>query len=398
LPITLFILAFILDDITNITNGLLKIITHPSILLTDYLTVGGIGATFLNASILALINIYLIHKLKININGPIIAAVFIILGFSFFGKNILNVWPIYLGGIIYSKYHSIRFKNVFLITMFGTGIAPIVSQISFGIGLNSITGIFLGILFGTIIGFILPSVSSHMLKVHDGYNLYNIGFTIGMIGTVIIALFRSYGFIIEADKILSTEYHNVLFIILTIFSIFLILMGVILDKNAVKDYYKILKHSGRLISDFTHFVGVEITLVNMGIMGIISIAYVLISKGNINGPILGGIITVIGFSAFGKHPKNTIPIFVGVYLASLTKVWSLTSTTVIIAGLFGTTLAPVAGTFGPLAGIAAGFIHLSVVMNVGFLHGGINLYNNGFSGGIVASIMIPVIDAFNKED
>ena len=202
----------------------------------------------------------------------------------------------------------------------------------------------------------------------------------------------------ETNNLLSTEYHDILLTIVLIFSLYLIIVGVILDKNSIKDYYKILKYSGRLISDFTHFVGVEITLVNMGIMGIISIAYVLISKGNINGPILGGIMTVIGFAAFGKHPKNTIPIFIGIYLGSLTKVWSLTSTVVIIAGLFGTTLAPVAGVFGPIVGIAAGFIHLSVVMNVGFLHGGINLYNNGFSGGIVASVLIPVIDAFNKED
>jgi hypothetical protein len=37
-------------------------------------------------------------------------------------------------------------------------------------------------------------------------------------------------------------------------------------------------------------------------------------------------------------------------------------------------------------------------MNVGYLHGGVNLYNNGFAGGIVASIFVPVIDAFKKGD
>lgn len=398
LPITLFLLAFLLDDLGNIITGIYKIIIHPSILLTDYLTIAGIGATFINSSILVLINIYIIYKLKVNINGPIIAAVLIISGFSFFGKNLFNVWPIYIGGFIYSMYHNIKFKNILLITMFGTGIAPIVSLISFGLNFDLHFGLLLGITFGIIIGFILPSVSSHMLKVHDGYNLYNIGFTVGLLGTVLIALFRSYGFKIETNKLLSYEYHNILLVILLLYSLFLIITAIILDKASLRNYFKIFNYSGRLISDFTHLVGFEITLLNMGLMGIVSIVYVIISKGTINGPILGGILTVIGFSAFGKHIKNTIPILFGVFLASSTKIWNITSTAVIIAGLFGTTLAPIAGVFGPIIGILAGFIHLSVVMNVGFLHGGINLYNNGFSGGIVASILIPIIDAFNKED
>jgi len=32
-------------------------------------------------------------------------------------------------------------------------------------------------------------------------------------------------------------------------------------------------------------------------------------------------------------------------------------------------------------------------MNVGVLHGGVNLYNNGFSGGFVAAFLVPIIEA-----
>jgi len=78
--------------------------------------------------------------------------------------------------------------------------------------------------------------------------------------------------------------------------------------------------------------------------------------------------------------------------------WSPSDPGAILAALFGTTLAPIAGTFGPFVGILAGFIHLSVVMNVGFLHGGMNLYNNGFAGGIVAAVFISVLGAFIKID
>jgi hypothetical protein len=63
-----------------------------------------------------------------------------------------------------------------------------------------------------------------------------------------------------------------------------------------------------------------------------------------------------------------------------------------LAGLFVSTLAPVSGAYGPLAGFAAGALHLLIVVNVGFLHGGLNLYNNGFSGGMTAGILVPVLD------
>ena len=64
-----------------------------------------------------------------------------------------------------------------------------------------------------------------------------------------------------------------------------------------------------------------------------------------------------------------------------------------LALLLSTTLAPIAGEFGFLAGILAGFLHSSVALNVGIVYGGMNLYNNGFAGGIVAIFLVPVIQS-----
>jgi len=135
----------------------------------------------------------------------------------------------------------------------------------------------------------------------------------------------------------------------------------------------------------------------MGVMGIIASFFVILLGGQFNGPIIGGILTIVGFAAFGKHPKNCVPVLLGVFLASHLKIWEVNSTGVIIAGLFGTTFAPIAGQYGFFAGVIAGALHLSIVMNVGILHGGINLYNNGFAGGFVAAVLVPVIEAFSRE-
>ena len=35
---------------------------------------------------------------------------------------------------------------------------------------------------------------------------------------------------------------------------------------------------------------------------------------------------------------------------------------------------------------------LAVVQSIGTVHGGLNLYNNGFSAGIVAGFLLPIMD------
>jgi hypothetical protein len=70
------------------------------------------------------------------------------------------------------------------------------------------------------------------------------------------------------------------------------------------------------------------------------------------------------------------------------------SPSAIIAVLFGTCLAPIAGAFGWKWGIVAGFIHILMATNVTDMHGGMNLYSNGFAGGLVVMFLIPLIHAF----
>ena len=67
-----------------------------------------------------------------------------------------------------------------------------------------------------------------------------------------------------------------------------------------------------------------------------------------------------------------------------------------LAGLFGTTLAPIAGHFGWPFGILAGFIHSALVLRTGGPVAGLNLYNNGFSGGLIAIVLYPTITAIWK--
>jgi hypothetical protein len=82
---------------------------------------------------------------------------------------------------------------------------------------------------------------------------------------------------------------------------------------------------------------------------------------------------------------------IGVYLICLPKIWEPNDPGPLLAALFCTTLAPLAGRFGFLVGILAGAIHLPMAMHVGSLHGFMNLYNNGFAGGLAMLIIVGFI-------
>ncbi|MCE5196998.1 MAG: DUF1576 domain-containing protein [Negativicutes bacterium] len=383
--------------IGEIIEGFANIILSPTILLTDFIKVGGIAAAFINVGLVGLLNLLIMRHYRIKINGVWIAAFFTAIGFSFFGKNLYNILPIYLGGFLYTLYQKNSFKDIFAIVMFGTALAPFISEISFSGLLPAGPAIAVAMLAGVFIGFVLVPLSSHMLRFHDGYNLYNIGFTSGIIGTVLTSVLRNFGVNVQPVYIVSEQNYPIILGILLLIFTTLMAAGLWINHRAVKDYPKIFAYQGRLITDFTHLVGYGTTFVNMSMLGFISLLYVLLIGGTVNGPVLAGIFTVVGFGAFGKHLKNCWPVMAGVIMTALFFGFELSATNIVISVLFSTTLAPIAGTYGPVIGFLAGILHMILVTNVGVIHGGINLYNNGFSGGLVAGILVPVVDAFKKE-
>ena len=98
-------------------------------------------------------------------------------------------------------------------------------------------------------------------------------------------------------------------------SLTLLLTGLFSVKNK-SDIRRIYRHSGRLVADFIILDGLPVTLFNMGTLGIAATAYILLTGGTINGATLGGILTIIGFGAFGKHLRNILPIMGGVIISA----------------------------------------------------------------------------------
>ena len=387
--ILIFFITYIINEHENIFIGMYKIITSPAILVTDFIYVGGLGAAFLNAILIFSFNFFLVKSFKVKITGITIASFFTVFGFSFFGKNILNILPFYLGGILYSIYTSTDFSEHIVPIAFSSALAPFVSSVAFYGEISYETSYINAILIGVLIGFIVVPLARSLYDFHEGYDLYNLGFTAGILGSVIIAVLKLYHFEIKPQFLLSNEYDMPLKVLCSSLFSSLIIIGFYINDNSFSGYFSLIKDDGYK-SDFTKKYGYGLTFINMGIMGFISIGFVTITGQAFNGPVLAGIFTVVGFSANGKTVFNTFPVLIGVLLASLGSKGS--TFTLAISGLFGTALAPISGVFGPIAGIIAGWLHLAVVQNVGLVHGGLNLYNNGFSAGIVAGFLLPIFN------
>ncbi|MBN2875265.1 MAG: DUF1576 domain-containing protein [Spirochaetales bacterium] len=376
----------------RLLRGLGAIILSPDILINDYMSITGVGPAYFNAALCVLAALILINASRINVSGPVIAAVFTIAGFALFGKNIANIWPGFLGAFLYSRASRRPFGENIIVALFGTALAPLSSEIAFGLGIATPWNIAIAFVAGAVVGFLLSPVARHALDFHRGYNLYNIGFTAGLIGTVAMSGFKALDIQLtggfnwaEIPAMSMLPYLSALFLSL-------IIAGMIMDRGWVAAYRRLLSSPGRLVSDFVRYYGLGVSLINMGIMGFIASAIMLLIGASWNGPMLGGLFTIVGFAAFGKHPRNTLPPMLGAMAMAMMSRYGLAAPGSQLAILFVSTVAPVAGEYGPVAGFVAGMLHFVLVQVVGTLHGGLNLYNNGFAGGLAAGLILPVLE------
>lgn len=380
LPIMMLIFSFIVSTPQEIFNGMIKIVTANDILITDYFVISNIGATFFNVAITSLFIIHIIYILNLRLNGLLITSIFLIISFSFMGKNLFNILPFYVGTAIYSMIMKKTLKSVVAIGIMSTSLAPL-ANIFFPYGF----------FVAVAIAFVLPNISKNVLTIHEGYNLYNAGYTSGIVGIIIYSVLLSMGIRFDKNLEFSTNFDIRVFTFFMSYFIILIIIAVIYDKNIVKNFFNIQKHTGRLVTDFVSKEGFYASLLNMALLGIICLLFAYRFR-LLNGPVICGILTVVGFGGFGKHIKNVFPIFLGILIARCIFKVYVDNTTFLMIFCFSTALAPIAGKYGLIAGVISGILHYAVVTNISYIHGGINLYNNGLAAGLVATVIVPIMN------
>ncbi len=382
------------DSPREILRGLWTIVITEDALITDYVLIAGPGAALVNSAIVTAITLMVLRLCRDVLNGMTLVEVGLMSGFSLFGKNFVNIWPILIGSWLYAKYRREPVGSYAGIGLMATALAPVVSYIGLDNGWGNP---FWGALVGLMIGFVMPPLAAYTYKIQNGMNLYNVGFACGLVAMICVPLMVSLG----ADPTLHYRWavgYNGLFAALTAsLCALLIVAGLFFAGKPVwaawAGYRRLLLTSGRAPSDYLRMFGPAPVLINTGVNGLLGMAFILVTGGDLNGPTVGGILTIMGFSAFGKHALNILPVMAGVALGGVVMHWTLNDSAVQLACLFCTTLAPVSGYFGWPYGVLAGFLHASVVLYTSSPVAGLNLYNNGFSGGLIAIVLYPVIIA-----
>jgi len=399
LYIIFIIQGFIYNSPSEILDGLWRIIISPDILVSDYVAIGGLGAAFVNVGLAGLLAVLVLTAAKHKPSGLTIGTLGLVIGFAFFGKNPVNMLPIIFGGYLYSKYSKTPYKDCILPSLLATCLAPVVTQPLFIPHMPAPADMALGIILGLFVGFIINPVGAAMRKFHEGYNLYNVGFAAGIIGLVLFAVFNLLGIAHDTVGIWSSGYNFELALFLFITSAYFVICGVLSTggKISLSELIQISAEDNDYYKKYA-----EKSYIAMGMLGFACLILMFAVGGEYSGPVLGSILSVVGFGAFGKALLNAFTIVAGALLAafaaSLLTDLPFNYRGFLVATFFSTCLSPLAKRFGVKWGIIAGFLHLSLAMQIGGFHGGLNLYNNGFAGGFAAIILLPIIYFFEKRE
>ena len=408
-----FTLAFLIGgvlapDLPEMFSGLARICTLPAQLTKDYFKpeLGSISGSMLNYFLVGAVCCALMFLPEAKVNGGTVLGFFLTLGFCSYGMNTLNIIPLMLGVAVYSLIKKQPFGKNLNFFMFSTAIAPLITHVLFYYPVMgeapklSLLGVVLALVVGVVFGCALPPLCAHSPGFHKGYNLYNAGPAAGFLCFLIYAvLHKTLG--VDAPAI-TADLGDGSFLFVNVFCVVVFVLCVVfgLMLGGGHDYGKLFTDSGYK-SDFTAKYSVGANIMNVGIYGLFIVLYYNLIGAKFTGPTMGAIFCMLCCCCNGATPLNVFPIMIGYVIMGLLNRAGVTAFAVnaqaIVVGLcFASGLAPISGEYGILAGIVAGMLHYCLVTSVPAIHGGFNLYNGGFTAGIVCFIYVPVLESYFK--
>ena len=380
----------------DLLEGLKTIVTSPAQLTCDYFALAGMGATYCNAGLVGLACIAVLLLSGIEMNHLSLMAFFLTTGFSFFGMNILNIWPCILGTFLFSLADRAPFKANVNIALFATSLSPFVSEgifrhpaftswggkIAFGVGL------------GIIAGFLLPILCKHAPSLHKGYSLYNAAAVSGFIGILLLSfMYRATGFEIPTNTLIGESHFSVVPTFSAMMCLTLVVYGYFINGKSFDNFSHLLTETGYQC-DYIGKYGVGLTAANIGLVGLCATMYYVLVGAGMTGPTMGCIICLMAVAPCGAHVINVAPIMLGYALSSTFAAFELTTPATIVGICFAAAMAPISGRFGLPCGVVAGLLHACMVTTVVTFHQGFCLYNGGFTCAVTCIILVPVLEHF----
>lgn len=395
IPLGLMLLALAAGD-ANLVQHLMALWSSPTQLTHDFTAIYGSAAALMNAGLLLLLNLTILSLAKVEMTGFVHATLFTVLGFSFIGITPVNSLPLYIGAWIYDQFSELEFTNIIVVVMMGTSLAPVVNHLAGWVELG-IWRYLLALVGGLVCGIYMVPMTKLVFPWHNGFNLYNVGFTTGVMGVAIQIILTSIGHGAQRVVLLNTEFSWSLAASVWGTVIGFGIIGLIHGNHSRSAWKSLLSRGGKSPSDFWDGYPEGVIILNMAILGALSLLIVHVLGVVVNGPILAILFSLIGFGAFGKHPGNVWTPIAGATLMALMMGKSVHDAGVLSIILFTSCLAPITLHFGLGWALSAGALHVLLAGALAELHGGLNLYNNGFTAGVVATLLLQTALILRKD-
>ncbi len=423
--------AVYMQEWGEVFSGWIRILTSPCPLVTDYYSVGGLSAAFFNAGVCGAVCVLSMLFFKGETKPNVVAGYFLVIAHCFYGLNLVNMMPCYLAAMLYFKNKDLSINDNLHVCMFATCFGPFISEFLFRYTLHdnfvqgkvqlTAAGVFLAVIFALVIGFVIPAILPGARAWHKGFNLFNGGLAFGIFGFFAYNLFyTTMG--VSAPTVLKfsnpgyeSASHSFFYFVNIYFLLFFgcfLLIGYHLNGKSFQGYRELLSHSGHM-ANFVDRYGLPLCFINIGLYGLMFLGYVnlvmLISEGaGFTGPTTGVIFAAMTFAMLGQHPRNVWPILAGfliMYIANLMikavfemdPGWTISNQAYINAAAFATGVCPITGRYGVKAGITAGAIDAALCRATSALHGGLVLYNGGFTAGLTVLILLPILEHYVTE-
>ena len=406
-----FIIAAVcMPDRATIFEGLWKIQITPCRVTTNYFSVGGFAATFLNMGLVGLVCLALFHFLKANVNNVSTLAFLLTVGFCSWGINLLNIIPTMLGVVLYAIIKKEKLSGLVNAMLFSTGIAPIITELLFRypsaevLGFNWV-GTLLALVVGLLIGVCLPAGLAHAPNVHKGYDLYSAAVPVGMTAFLLNAILYkapglSQGALLSDMSVANGTIVNIfcgaVFVLCIVFAL---LLGC-----TPKMYWKMLRDKEHIPSVSAKY-GNGVMLMNVGIFGLFILGYYNLVGASFNGVTFGIIFCMLACCNSGSNPKTVWPIMAGYVVASVASgliskatggefSMAINAQGILVGLCYANGLSPITSKYGWPYSFVAAMAHYCMVTMIPSLHGGFCLYNGGFTAALVCLVLVPPMEKF----
>ena len=399
IPLALLLGAVCAGGIADAPAGVLRLCLSPEQLTLDAFTVAGVSGAFLNAALVGLMCCLVLYHKHEAVNSTSFMAYFLTVGFAFYGTNVLNILPCFLGTMLYSRVRRQPLGKNADFALFSTALAPFVIELLVRYPGDEIRAIVplsvvgaVGI--GMLSGFVMPAICGHSPNAHKGYSLYNAALPAGMLAFLFVSLlYKTRGIPTPANTSIGEGHDlfvNMFFILL--FAAFA-LTGFWMNGRSLRGIGAIYRSNGYRV-DFVEAAGFAPAMLHAGLYGLFILCYYNLAGASFNGVTMGVVFCMFSACLSGAHPLNVLPLLVGYALASTFSSWELSTTAIVVGACYSSGFAPVTGRFGFVPGILAGVLHSCAVTQMPQLHGGFCLYNGGLTCCVIAIVIAPLLESF----